>query len=471
MTPPNDNAPNGNAPNPAVEALLARARARRASSAGNEAANDSANDAGAAVASPSATPTAAAGDIPASSYQIDQFETYQTLKLQKALADQAGLENPFFRVHESVAGATCVIDGAELLNFATYNYLDLNGHPAVTTAAIDAIRRYGVSASASRLVSGERPPHRELEQRIADFYSVDDAVAMVSGHATNVTAIATLMGPRDLIVHDRLVHNSVYEGAKLSGAQRRAVAHNDWRAIDALLARERSRFEKVLIVVEGIYSMDGDIAPLDRLVEVKQKHKALLMVDEAHALGVLGQTGHGSAEHFGVDPKSVDIWMGTLSKTLCGCGGFIAGCFELVELLKLTASGFVFSVGMPPGIAAASTKALEILENEPERVSALQANGRLFVETARAAGLDVGRTAGYSVAPIIVGSSALAARVSTALGKRGLNVQPITYPAVEEGEARLRFFLTSAHTPQQIKHAIQLVAETMAELKAAHGDD
>ena len=220
----------------------------------------------------------------------------------------------------------------------------------------------------------------------------------------------------------------------------------------------------------GVYSMDGDLAPLDKLIEVKKKRKALLMVDEAHALGVLGRTGKGAAEHFGVDPKDVDIWMGTLSKTLSGCGGYIAGRFELVELMKLTAPGFVFSVGMPPGIAAASAKALEILQEEPERVSALQANGRLFVDLARAAGLDVGRSAGYSVVPIIVGGSALAARLSTALGKRGLNVQPITYPAVEEGEARLRFFVTSAHTSQQIKQAVQTVAETLAELKASHGD-
>ncbi len=454
----------GAASNPAVEALLARARARRASANTNDATTSDAIEAAVPTAAP------APGDIPESSYLIEQFDTYQALKLQKVLADQAGLENPFFRMHESVASATSVIDGEEILNFATYNYADLNGHPAVAAAAIDAIRRYGVSASASRLVSGERPPHRALEQGLADFYGVDDAVVLVSGHATNVTTISTLLGPRDLIVHDRLIHNSIYEGARLSGAQRRAVAHNDWRAIDALLARERSRFEKVLIVVEGVYSMDGDIAPLDKLIEVKKKHKALLMVDEAHALGVLGRTGKGAAEHFGVDPKDVDIWMGTLSKTLSGCGGYIAGCFELVELMKLTAPGFVFSVGMPPGIAAASAKALEILQEEPERVSALQANGRLFVELAKAAGLDVGRSAGYSVVPIIVGGSALAARLSTALGKRGLNVQPITYPAVEEGEARLRFFVTSAHTSQQIKQAVQTVAETLAELKASHGD-
>ena len=272
----------------AVETLLARARARRAQSAapvvaeGDEAL--------------SSTPTVAAQDIPASNYRIDQFEAYQTLKLQKALADQAGLENPFFRLHEGVARATSRVEGREVLNFATYNYLDLNGQPAVNAAAIEAIGRYGVSASASRLVSGERPPHRALETALAGLYGVDVAVVLVSGHATNVTTIAMLLGPRDLIVHDRLIHNSIYEGARLSGAQRRAVAHNDWRAVDALLTRERGRFEKVLIVVEGVYSMDGDIAPLDKLVAIKRKHKTLLMVDEAHALGVLGQTGRGSAD-------------------------------------------------------------------------------------------------------------------------------------------------------------------------------
>lgn len=448
----------------AVEGLLARARARRAQSVDTE--TETAPTPVAAAA-----PAAAPEDIPPSSYRIDQFESYQALKLQKALADQVGLENPFFRLHDGIASATSSVEGSEVLNFATYNYLDLNGHPAVRTAAIEAIGHYGVSASASRLVSGERPPHRELEASLAALYGVDDAIVLVSGHATNVTTISTLLGPRDLIVHDRLIHNSVYEGARLSGAQRRAVAHNDWRAVDALLARERGRFEKVLIVVEGVYSMDGDIAPLDKLVEIKKKHKALLMVDEAHALGVLGRTGRGSVEHFDLAPGDVDVWMGTTSKTLCGCGGFIAGCFELIELMKLTAPGFVFSVGMPPAVAAASTAALNVMLAEPERVAALQANGRHFVEAAKAAGLEVGRSAGYSVVPIMVGGSALAARLSTALGKRGLNVQPITYPAVEEGEARLRFFVSSAHTADQIGRAVALTAETLADLRAAHGDE
>ena len=446
----------------AVESLLARARARRSQSVEDQ--NGLTEQ-----APPPAAPDPE--DIPASNYRIDQFDTYQTLKLQKTLADQAGLENPFFRLHEGVAGATSVVEGREVLNFATYNYLDLNGRPEVAAAAVEAIGKYGVSASASRLVSGERPPHRALEQAIAGLYGVDDAVVMVSGHATNVTTIATLLGPRDLIVHDRLIHNSVFEGAQLSGAQRRAVAHNDWAAVDALLARERGRFEKVLIVVEGVYSMDGDLAPLDKLVEIKKRHKALLMVDEAHALGVLGATGRGSIEHFGLAPDDVDIWMGTLSKTLSGCGGFIAGCFELIELMKLTAPGFVFSVGMPPAVAAASTAALGVMLEEPELVHALQANGRYFVEAARAAGLETGRSAGYSVVPIIVGGSALAARLSTALVKQGLNVQPITYPAVEEGEARLRFFVTSAHTPEQIDAAVRMTAETLAELRATHGDE
>jgi len=447
----------------AVEALLARARARRA-----QASTPSDDEAQSISASAAAPETA---EIPASSYRIDQFETYQTLKLQKALADQAGLENPFFRLHEGVASATSIVEGEEVLNFATYNYLDLNGHPDVAEAAMAAIRTYGISASASRLVSGERPPHRELERALADCYGVDDAVVMVSGHATNVTTIATLLGPRDLIVHDRLIHNSVYEGARLSGAQRRAIAHNDWQAVDALLARERGRFEKVLIVVEGVYSMDGDLPPLKELVEIKRRHKALLMVDEAHALGVLGPAGRGSGAHFDIAPTDVDIWMGTLSKTLAGCGGFVAGCFELIEMLKLTAAGFVFSVGLPPVIAAASKKALEIMLAEPERAKKLQANGRRFVAAAEAAGLDVGKSAGFSVVPILVGGSALAARLSTTLGKRGLNVQPITYPAVEEGEARLRFFVTSAHSAEQIDKAVAMTAEALAELRAVHGDE
>lgn len=405
-------------------------------------------------------------ETPESHYRFEKFQQYYHLQLQRAVAERAGIATPFFLMHEGVARDTTVVDGQTLLNFATYNYLDLNGDARLAAAAQAAIERFGTSASASRLVSGERPPHRELEHALAALHGVEDAVAFVSGHATNVTTIGSLFGPRDLILHDRLAHNSIIQGARLSGAARQAFPHNDWRALDALLAEMRPRYEKVLIVVEGLYSMDGDVCPLDRLVEVKRRHKALLMVDEAHSIGVLGAQGRGVGEHFGIPGHEVDVWMGTLSKTLAGCGGYVAGSRALVEMLKFTAPGFVYSVGMPPPVAAACTAALEAMLAEPWRVERLRANGRLFLALAREHGLDTGLAEGYNVVPVVVGRSELAARLSNRLMERGINVQPIIYPAVEEKAARLRFFLSCAHAEEQIREAVRVTAEELAALRA-----
>lgn len=210
--------------------------------------------------------------------------------------------------------------------------------------------------------------------------------------------------------------------------------------------------------------MDGDAPPLPDIIEVARKHKALIMVDEAHSLGALGARGRGIAEHFGIAPSDVDIWMGTLSKTLAGCGGYIAGSEELITLLKHSASGFLYSVGMPPPIAAASLEALRIMNEEPERVRKLQANGKLMLELARQAGLNTGYAMGSTVLPIITSSSLLAVRLSRALFDAGINAPPIIYPAVEERIARLRFFISSAHSEEQIRFTINEVATQMRRL-------
>ena len=358
----------------------------------------------------------------------------------------------------TVIRATTLIDGRSYVNFSSYNYLGLAGHPRVNKAATAAIERYGTSASASRLVAGERPVQRELEKALAAFYEVEDCVVFVSGHATNVTTIGYLFGPKDLIVHDSLIHNSVLEGIKLSGAARRSFPHNDTAALDTILAEIRGLFERVLIVVEGLYSMDGDVPELQRLIDIKQRHKAFLMVDEAHSLGVLGESGHGIREHCGIAGKAVDIWMGTLSKALAGCGGFIAGERALVEHLKYAAPGFVYSVGLSPPLAAASLEALRIMIEEPERSRRLHERASYAYARARARGINTGLSQGYAVIPAIVGSSLKAAKISNQLFERGINVQPIVYPAVDERAARLRFFFSTTHTERQIDSAIDVLA-------------
>jgi 8-amino-7-oxononanoate synthase len=399
--------------------------------------------------------------VPEQFTRFDLHPGYQQLRIMSDGAAKLGIGSPFFKLHEGCAGARTRIGGRDYLNFSSYNYLGLSGHPAVSAAAKAAIDRYGTSVSASRPVSGERPIHRELERALANVYGAQDAIVYVSGHATNVTTIGHLFGPKDLILHDEWIHNSALQGCLLSGARRLPFPHNDWAALDAMLAQQRRQFERVLIVIEGIYGMDGDFPDLPQFVEIKRRHKAFLMIDEAHSFGVMGERGRGIREHFGLASSDVDIWMGTLSKSLAGCGGYIAGDASLVEHLKFLAPGFLYSVGMSPPVAAAALEALHTMHREPERVATLRKRGALFLELARAAGIDTGFSAGISVIPAIVGSSLRAARLSARLFDRGMNVQPILYPAVPEKLARLRFFMTCEHSEEDIRHA---VATLRAEL-------
>ncbi|WP_370052075.1 aminotransferase class I/II-fold pyridoxal phosphate-dependent enzyme [Neptunomonas sp.] len=389
--------------------------------------------------------------------RFDQHPGYQQMQIIKNGAASLGIESPFFRTHEGVAGAISVINGKEVINYASYNYLGLSGHPKVNQAAVDAIEQYGTSVSASRIVSGERPIHQALEAKLAHMYEVDDALAFVSGHATNVTTIGYLFGAKDLIIHDEYIHNSSIVGAQLSGAKRLSFPHNDLDALEALLAEKRHQFERVLIVVEGLYSMDGDHPDLARLVEIKQQHYAFLMVDEAHSFGILGDSGKGLRELYQVAGKDVDIWMGTLSKTMSGCGGYIAGESALIEHLRYMAPGFLYSVGMPAPIAAAALASLEVMEQEPERIHQLMHISKYFLDTAKSLGFNTGESTGIAVIPIILGSSVTAAKASAALFEKGINVQPILYPAVPEQSARLRFFLSCEHTEVQVRETLVLL--------------
>lgn len=398
-------------------------------------------------------------NVPEAFTRFDRHPGYEKMLVPKAAADRLGLRNPFFIAHDGVAGAVTRIEGREYLNFSSYNYLGLSGHPAVNKAARDAIDRYGTSASASRLVAGERPIQRELEDALADLYEVEDCIVFVSGHATNVSTIGYLFGPKDLVIHDNLIHNSVLEGIKLAGSVRRSFPHNDTVALDGILAEIRGQFERVLIVVEGHYSMDGDIPDLPALIDIKRRHQCFLMVDEAHALGVLGETGRGLHEHFGVSGKDVDIWMGTLSKTLAGCGGYIAGKRALVEHLKYAAPGFVYSVGISPPLAAASLAALHLMRREPQRVANLRERAKYFLSELKAVGIDTGFSRGFAIIPAIMRGSLKSTKLSNQLFERGINVQPVIYPAVEEKAARLRFFLSNLHTEVQIRQTVEMIKE------------
>ena len=288
---------------------------------------------------------------------------------------------------------------------------------------------------------------------------------MVGGHATNETTIGHLVGAGDLIVHDSLAHNSIVQGALLSGARRRPFPHNDFDALDRMLTEIRSQYRRVLIVDRRcVQHGRGLLRSARRSSRSKRQHQALLMVDEAHSFGTMGKTGHGIAEHFGIDARDVDIWMGTLSKSAASCGGYIAGSNALMELLRYTAPGFVFSVGMPPAQVAAAIAALQTLDAEPERVQRLRERSELFLSLCREAELDTGDSGGTPVVPVITGNSMVALRLSNRLKSDGINVQPILYPAVDESAARLRFFITSEHSEEQIRFTVERTAAHLAEL-------
>lgn len=400
-------------------------------------------------------------------FDFTTLAEYEILKIKRAVGDIAGIENPFYRLHDGVACETTSINGRTIVNFSSYDYLGLNGHPEVVAAAKEAIDRFGTSVSASRLSAGERQVHRDLEAALARLHGTEDALSFVSGHATNVSVIGALLGPEDLIVSDAVIHNSVIEGAKLSGAKRILCPHGDLEAFERALRLNRARYRRALIIVEGLYSMDGDVPDLAALIRLKRRYSAWLMVDEAHATGVLGSTGRGTAEEQKIDPKDVDIWMGTLSKALTAAGGYIAGSRPLIELLKYTTPGFVYSVGVSPPVAAAAWAAIGVMQKEPWRLENLRRNGSAFAAGAKARGFDTGLSIGAAIVPIIVGNSPHAVVLSQRLLARGYNVVPAIFPGVAENQARLRFFLTSRHTPDQIEGVLDLMAEELPKVRSS----
>ncbi|MHB8898088.1 MAG: aminotransferase class I/II-fold pyridoxal phosphate-dependent enzyme [Thermoguttaceae bacterium] len=403
-------------------------------------------------------------ELPPETYRFEKFPEYVKLREGLDYLESAGL-SPYFNVHESVTTDTTIIGGRKLINFSSYNYIGMSGDPVVVKAAQQACQQYGTSVSASRLVSGEKVLHGELERAISDLVGAEDTIVYVGGHATNESTIGHLFGPGDLILHDALSHNSILQGGILSGARRRPFPHNDWKAANDILQRFRHEYRRVLLVIEGVYSMDGDIPDLPRFVEVKRRHGAILMVDEAHSMGTIGPSGRGVCEYHRVDPADVDILMGTLSKSFGSCGGYIAGGKALVEYLKYTSPGFVYSVGLPPANAAAALASIRLLRAEPQRTQRLQARARLFLELARSRGINTGRSKDSPVIPVILGNSMHALQLAKALFARGINVQPILYPAVEESAARLRFFITSLHSEEQIQRTVAAIVEELERIR------
>jgi len=391
---------------------------------------------------------------------VKRFEDapeYKTFMARFETLDKS--KNPYFIPHDSTLRDKSIINGKEVLNFGSYNYLGLSGHPQVSQAAIEAIQKLGTSASGSRLLAGEKTLHEELENELAAWKHTEAALVLVGGHSTNVTFVGNFCNERDLILYDVLSHNSIAQGIKLSRATSRLFPHNDYKAAREILMAMRDKFEKVLLIIEGVYSMDGDIAPVPEFVKLKKEFGLFLMVDEAHSSGVIGKNGGGVNEYFNLDPDDIDIRMGTLSKGLGTCGGYLAGKKSLIEYLKYTLPGFIFSVGFSPALAAATLESIRIIRKDNSLVQQLQENIHCFVSKAREKGFNLCKAGESAIVPILVGKDEDTFVLSAALLERGIFVPPAVYPAVPINMARLRFCLTSCHNKEQIDYTLEVLQE------------
>lgn len=394
---------------------------------------------------------------------FEETEEYKAFVKRNEQLLGSGKKNPYFVCHESALTDKSLMDGKMVLNFGSYNYVGMSGRKETKEAAKKAIDKYGTSASGSRLLAGEKKLYQELEKEIADWKHSEDALVLVGGHSTNVTIVGNFCGKNDLILYDALAHNSIAQGCQLSRAECRAFPHNDMDALENILKMHRSQYEKVLIIVEGAYSMDGDVANVPALVKLKKKYGCFLMVDEAHSACVLGKTGGGVDEYFHLEQNDIDIKMGTLSKGLGACGGYLAGKRSLIEYLRYNLPGFVFSVGISPPLAAACLEAIRLLRNDPSIIERLHENIDTFVNEAHARNMNTCLAGESAIIPILIGGDEEAFMLSNLMSERGVFVPPAVYPAVPRGKARLRFCVNSEHTKEEIIEALDTLLEICKE--------
>jgi 8-amino-7-oxononanoate synthase len=372
--------------------------------------------------------------------------------------------NPYFVCHDRPLRDVSIVDGRRVLNFGSYNYLGMSGHPEVSAAAKLAIDRYGTSASGSRILAGEKPIYQELEREIARWKKSEDALVLAAGNLTNTTCVGNFCNAEDAIFYDVLSHSSIDQGCRLSCAYTKRFPHNDFQALGRLLQRTRDQYEKVLIVVEGVYSMDGDLAPIPEFVALKHKYGCFLLVDEAHSSGVIGRTGGGVDEHFGLAPTDIDIKVGTLSKAAGSIGGYIAGTRNLVSYFRYNLPGFLFAAGISPPSAGAALAAIRLLRRDPSIVARLHDNVAFFIAESRKRQFDTCGASLSPIVPILIGKDEDAFVISNLMLKKGVFVPTAAYPAVPRNKARLRFNVISEHSRAQILEALDCLAETLHEL-------
>lgn len=404
-------------------------------------------------------------------YDFDKFPEYRDYDTMKWYYDQNKLEWNIFREHLGVSGARVRIDDRDMINYSSYNYLGLAGDQRVRDAAKAAIDMHGVSTGSGRSITGEIGLHAEFEREICKITGAEDAVVSVGGYSTNAFTIGYLARNTDLIVYDELIHNSALIGSKITGARRLVFPHNDYAALDRLLDEHREYYQRCLILVEGVYSMDGDIPDVPALVEVKNRHKALLMVDEAHSMGVIGPKGLGVLDYFpDLDISDIDILFGSMSKAFATCGGYVAGSKALIAILKNYAPGvLIYGASPTPANTAAGLASLKIMQEEPERAQRLRDNAAYFIKTAQEAGFDTSDSHDSAVVPLMFKSSEQALWLSTKLFEKNICTYPMMYPIVPRDKSRLRFFINTEHTHMEIDHTIETLLELWKKVPADRG--
>jgi glycine C-acetyltransferase len=363
------------------------------------------------------------------------------------------------RVLDDAQAPVCTYDGRKVINLASNNYLGLCDHPKLREAAIAATEQFGAGSGAVRTIAGTMRIHMELEEKIAAFKNVEACVVFQSGFTANAGTVGSILGKEDFILSDELNHASIIDGARLSRAKIKVFRHKDVAHCEELLQEIQNEPGRKLIITDGVFSMDGDIGPVDKLAELAEKYGAIMMVDDAHSSGVLGRNGRGSIDHFNVHGR-VDVQVGTLSKAIGSLGGYVCGSRDLIDYLYHRARPFLFSTSHPPSVAASCIAAFDILEQEPERIARLWENTTYFKQQLAAAGFDIGGVttpkSETPITPIILGDGRRTMEFSKALFEAGVMATGIAFPTVPEGKARVRTIMTSEHTRAQIDQALEV---------------
>jgi 8-amino-7-oxononanoate synthase len=359
-------------------------------------------------------------------------------------------------------GAWVVAGGKRMLMLASYEYLGLLGHPHLKKTAIEAIEKFGTGHHGVRLLAGTTTIHKKLEAKLAAFMQAEDAIVFSSGYVTNLATISTLVGRGDCVIGDQWNHASIADGCRMSGAEFMEFEHDNMDSLAECLQKAEGR--RTLVVVDGVFSMDGDIVDLPAVVDLCKKHDALLMVDEAHSLGVLGKTGRGIQEHFGLEPDAIDVKMGTLSKTLAGCGGFVAAREEITTFLRHHARGYIFSGALPAGQASVAIAALEVIEREPELVERLRENVEHYLTGLKQLGFDTAKSV-TPIVPVMTKNDQTALDMTRICRSEGLFVIPVCFPAVPLDAPRLRTCVSAIHSKEDIDMALDVLARAGRQTK------